>query len=122
MKVAARIAARLIALERELHDATARKSPRVAELLADAFFEFGSSGRVLNRAQIIANLRVEAPAKVEARGFRVTLLAPHVALVTYRSLRKAKPPVRRLRSSIWQRKGRKWRMVFHQGTRMPPFR
>jgi len=122
MKAPARIAARLIALERELHDATVRKSPRVAELLANSFFEFGSSGRVLSRAQILSNLQAETPPVVEATDFRVTLLAPTVALVTYRSLRKARPPVRRLRSSLWQREGRTWKMIFHQGTRMPPFR
>jgi hypothetical protein len=119
MKAPARIAARLIALERELHDPDVRKSARVAELLADSFIEFGSSGRVLSREHIIANLRAETPAKGEARGFRVTLLAPNVALVTYRSLRKTQPPVRRLRSSIWRREGRTWKMVFHQGTPIP---
>lgn len=119
MNAPAPLAAKLVALERELHDATVRKSPRVAALLADSFFEFGSSGRLLSRAQILANLLAEMPAFVEAGDFKVNLLAPTVALVTYRSVRKAEPPVNTLRSSLWHLEGENWRMVFHQGTRVP---
>jgi hypothetical protein len=110
--------ARLRRLEEELFSASARAT-RCAQLLADEFVEFGGSGRVYGKADVIAALQNETPARISAEDFSVDLLAPGVALVTYRALRHSQPPVHSLRSSIWQRQGEQWRMVFHQGTIVP---
>jgi hypothetical protein len=104
-------------LELSLLQPSVRKSERVAELLAEGFVEFGSSGRTFTKAQIISSLRAEtAPPELSATQFKVQLLAPHVALVTYRVLRRSEPPVHTLRSSIWEQRQGQWQMVFHQGT------
>jgi hypothetical protein len=116
MQTSAIIASHLETLERELLTPTARASDRVAQLLADDFVEFGSSGRSYDKASIIAALRDESPTAITATDFAVRLLAPEVALVTYRSCLQAQPDVHALRSSIWRRDGDAWRMVFHQGT------
>jgi hypothetical protein len=91
--------------------------------LAPDFLEVGSSGRVYDRAAIVAHLAVEADegrspvARIEA--FAVRLLAPGVALATYRSVRDGGdggPPAVVLRASIWRLDGGAWQMAFHQGT------
>ena len=103
-------------LERSLHQLSVEKSAVVSELLADDFVEFGSSGRALTKAQILAELKDEVPAAVTVTEFKVQLLASHVALVTYRAQRHWDPPRNALRSSIWEQRRGRWQMVFHQGT------
>jgi hypothetical protein len=45
------------------------------------------------------------------------MLAPGVALLTYVIRHEASPPSYTLRSSVWQHRGERWQMVFHQSTR-----
>jgi hypothetical protein len=105
-------------LELSLLQPIVRKSERLAEFLAEGFVEFGSSGRTFNKEQVIAGLRAEAiTPELTATQVKVQLLAPLVALVTYRVHRHSEPPVHTLRSSIWQQQAEgQWQMVFHQGT------
>jgi hypothetical protein len=110
------LALHLRELEESLLQASVRKSDRVTQLLAEGFVEFGSSGRTFTKEQIIALLCAESPVSVTATEFKVELLAPNTALVTYRAHRHAQPPVYTLRSSIWQLQHGHWQMVFHQGT------
>ena len=111
-------------LETNLHKKEIRSSPQsLAALLADDFTEFGSSGRIFTKSAIIAALKNEAvdqPARVE--NFQVRDLSPEIALVTYVASRLAtdgSTSGRSLRSSLWKREGDEWRMIFHQGTRIP---
>ncbi len=95
---------------------------RVAELLADDFVEFGSSGRTWTRDQILDLLAGEAPAPIHMMDFECFLLAEDVALVTYRTSRTdahSGIQISSLRSSIWTKKPGGWRLRFHQGTRTP---
>jgi hypothetical protein len=114
------LAKHLRELEESLLDADIRKSPRVLELIDDAFVEFGSSGRVYTKAHLVALLQAETPVAQTARGFACTLLAPDVALLTYRIHRHSTPPVHTLRCSVWKEDRGLWRMVFHQGTVTSP--
>ncbi|MGV8934881.1 MAG: DUF4440 domain-containing protein [Gallionellaceae bacterium] len=103
-------------LELSLLQASVRSSARVAELLAEDFVEFGSSGKIYNKAQSIALLQAEKSYEFTVSQFSVKLLAPDFALLTYRAHRHSEPALNTLRSSIWvQRQGR-WQIVFHQGT------
>ena len=109
--------AHICSLEMSLLDPAVRRSPvLVANLLADDFIEFGSSGRSFTKSQIIAALQEAPPVTITATGFRVTQLADTALLLTYRARRDGDPPGYSLRSSIWQLRGDKWRLVFHQGT------
>jgi hypothetical protein len=108
-------------LEEQLLESAIRTSADgVAILLADDFVEFGSSGRVFNKQQIIASLQQEVgTCRRSLQEFEAKLLAPGVILATYRVSRKAddgESPVTSLRSSIWKMIGGRWQMVFHQGT------
>jgi hypothetical protein len=108
--------AELLALEERLLDPAVRAVPAlVGALLAPEFTEFGASGRVFNRDAILATLASEPPrVALQARGFKVRLLAPGAALTTWRVTRD--DGVETLRSSVWQQQGGRWLMVFHQGT------
>lgn len=100
MKAPSTLAATLEKLERELHDPNVRNGPRVAGLLADDFLEFGRSGRVYDKGQILEALRLQPAEPVISAEYKVTPLGPDVALVTYRSFSNASPPAHTLRSSV----------------------
>ena len=112
-------------LDRRLLDPAVRSDPAEAgKLLAEDFREFGASGRIWSRAEMLAELGAESPGRLEAGDFEVTLLTPELALVTYRSTRftGAEPPRQALRSSLWRLEAGHWRIFFHQGTLIGPKR
>src|SRR6476660_3592950 len=111
-------------LEEELLKPEVRHSPRqVGDLLSDDFVEFGSSGGLFNKQQVIQALQQEGPADPTIRlslvDFIARRLASDVILVTYQTIQEGGPGTRqesRLRSSIWKLIEGRWQMVFHQGT------
>ena len=117
------LAAHLFTLERQFMDLIFRKDrERVAELLAEEFCEFGSSGRVWTRDAILDLLAGESPQvapKVE--DFATQEIAPQAMLVTYRAVRKEESGAQQssLRNSIWIRRDDRWQILFHQGTKVP---
>lgn len=105
---------RLFALEQRLLEPDIRGSADELDLLlADGFREIGSSGRIFDKAAIIADLSQDPgfDGKRTIADFRVQLLSPSIALVTYKIVENGT-----LRSSLWQREDGPWRLVFHQGT------
>jgi hypothetical protein len=106
-------------LEERLTKSSVRKnSEEVDSLLSDRFREFGSSGRVFTRSEILQALAEESPREITCSDFQIEMLTPEVALVTYRTVRieAGSPPRHALRTSIWQMEGNRWRVRFHQGT------
>ena len=105
-------------LELELMDPVRRRDPAaLAHLLTDDFIEFGKSGRVFNKTEILAAIANPAGQGeiLQIKDFRVRLLASDCALATYRINVQA-PGIPSLRSSIWIRSASGWQMCFHQGT------
>lgn len=95
---------------------------RIEELLAEDFLEFGASGRAWTRDEIRNLLAAETCTPVQMEDFNCALLAGDVALVTYRAVRTEGNVGMRnstLRSSIWTKRSGRWRLRFHQGTRIP---
>jgi hypothetical protein len=121
MSCAEDIARQLRCAEESLLDPAVRRDrTMVAELLADDFIEFGSSGRIWTRDEILDLLAGEIPAPIHMTDFECTLLAGDVAMVTYRASRtdaRTGIHISSLRSSIWTKKPGGWRLRFHQGTR-----
>ena len=117
-----KICAHLQALEETLLDPEVRSDrARVAALLAEDFEEFGSSGRVWSREQILEFLASEDYQAPAMEDFRCDCISESFALVTYRTVRTDVGAGERsavLRSSIWVKKSGKWRVRFHQGTKM----
>jgi len=111
-------------LEEELLKPEIRHSPdQVGYLLSDDFVEFGSSGGVFNKQQVIEALQQEGlpdpTIRLSLVDFIARRLASDVILVTYRTIQEGGPGTRqesRLRSSIWKLIEGRWQMVFHQGT------
>jgi hypothetical protein len=114
-------------LEESLLDPTVRKNAElVSSLLADDFIEFGSSGKVFDKASIIEDLKNEPPRPASLLSdFAVRPLAPEAMLVNYRTTRRDpfhKPLSQAWRSSIWVQRDGRWQITFHQGTQIPPSR
>ncbi|QFY61295.1 nuclear transport factor 2 family protein [Rhizobium grahamii] len=109
-------------LEERLFEQQVRNSrPALEALLSPEFREIGASGTLYTYDTIIAALLQEPADGIKRRltDFETRLLAPSLALVTYRAVRDipAEPSVHSLRSSLWrQEPDGQWRMVFHQGT------
>ncbi len=108
--------------ERLLQPDVRRSAQNVAYLLADEFIEFGSSGRIFEKQQIIENLQNEPIEPLTRRSiteFNTSVLAAGVVLVTYRIAKysgDSEEPSYSLRSSVWKLIDDRWKMVFHQGT------
>ncbi len=111
----------LQALEVELHHPGVRCSrERLEQLLHPEFHEVGRSGRAYNRETIVNFLASqESQPVVRSEEFSVVLLAPGVALLTYRSAhaeQDARLVNHTLRSSVWLKASQGWQLRYHQGT------
>lgn len=121
---AAEVAAHLLACEKSLLDPALRRDrARVAHFLAPGFIEFGSSGRIWTREEILTHLESEDFTPPALEDFACRPLAEGVALVAYQALRTDPQTGLQhatLRSSIWIRivDSGDWKMCFHQGTRI----
>ena len=87
-------------------------------MTAEDFWEIGASGRRYSRAYVLDELdkRHAAPYEEvwETSDFGCRRLADDVYLLTYTLLQDKTRLTRR--STIWQRAGNGWKVVFHQGT------
>jgi hypothetical protein len=89
-------------------------------LLAEEFSEFGSSGRVWTRDSTLDLLAGESPQPApDVEDFAARQIAADTVLVTYRTVPKGDGFESSLRSSIWIRRGERWQILFHQGTKIP---
>lgn len=103
-------------LECSLLDPSVRSSNTQLDLLlADEFIEFGSSGEVYSKNEVMKYLPLEKPQTHSVEDFVVTALAPNVMLATYKVTSNSRIS---LRSSIWRFNETRWEMIFHQGTPM----
>jgi hypothetical protein len=118
-----RIEEHLQELELELLRPVVRQSPELlSSLLANEFREFGSSGRIFSKSEVIEALRAEPRMQFSISDFRAQILGDGVALVTYRAVRREEANhsgLTSLRSSLWVIRDGQWRMLFHQGTTVP---
>jgi hypothetical protein len=110
----------LFVLEQRLAQVGEQLRPDEAEaLIADEFVEFGASGKVWRKAEIVEALPGWTPIARVVEDFTVRNLGESACLVTYRSDRIDPNSQQRrstLRSSIWKRVGERWQIIFHQGT------
>jgi len=95
----------------------------ISRLLADDFVEFGASGNIWSKAEVVEQLPHQPFTQRTISHFTVKPLSEHTVLVTYRChniIIGLCSPSDSLRSSIWRKQGEQWRMVFHQGTLVYP--
>ena len=101
-------------LEKKLLVSATRKSINTLDgLLADDFKEFGKSGLVYNKQDILSRLPNEEPREFNAKYFEVKSLGDTAYLINFRTLESG---IEVLRSSIWISIDGRLQMVFHQGT------
>ncbi|WP_110946853.1 nuclear transport factor 2 family protein [Pseudomonas bohemica] len=108
--------------ERLLERATRLDDSILDELLAADFVEFGASGGVWNKTDVIAGLKTELYVARRITDFEIRELADNVVLATYQCHAEStehKLASVTLRSSIWHKRLERWQLVFHQGTRVP---
>ena len=108
----------LFELEQRLAQVGKRLSAKEASsLIAEDFVEFGASGKVWSKAQIVAAMSEWSPIERIVENFRVRELSASVCLVTYKVIGVDRQPCPfSLRRSIWRNNGGTWQIVFHHGT------
>lgn len=105
----------LLHLEEKLLTSEVRSSKmELKKLLADEFFEFGSSGRVLYKNEDFED--GIGIIEVTLSEFEIHPLSDEIVLATYRTFNE-QTKQHALRSSIWKLNEGVWKMVFHQGTK-----
>jgi len=107
-------------LEEHLLQPEVRSSrEKLNELIADQFIEYGSSGRLFTRQQILNNLPQESSVRRSIERFDIVQLADEVVLAIYLVATYTEgdvEPIHSNRSSIWKLIENRWQIVFHQGT------
>lgn len=107
-------------LEESLWRAETRfNDPLMNKIFADDFCEFGRSGRIYQRQEMLLgqNGTSEIHAIFPLQDFRVRALSPEIVQVMYVSeVRYGTQVETANRSSIWRRESTGWRLCFHQGT------
>ncbi len=111
----------LFSLELSLLDPVVRHDrAHVESILAEDFQEFGASGKVWSRSQILDLLESEPARTITAHDLAFRSISEGVALLTYRALNtdpQTSEPLTTLRSSLWSIVDGQWKLRFHQGTR-----
>ena len=104
-------------LELELVDKDTRGNRiRLSELIAEDFEEFGTSGKVYRKKDILDSLPNKVNIKYNLSSFRFKELGTDCVLVTYTSIVNE---ITTLRSSIWKMHNGKWQISHHQSTIVP---
>ena len=90
-------------------------------LLADDFYEVGTSGRLFDKTDIIDALVSETPRTLVMQEFIATSLSESVVLTTFRIIRHISDEETRSsrHSSVWRKTEDGWEMFYHQGTLEP---
>ncbi|TMU88164.1 DUF4440 domain-containing protein [Bacillus sp. BHET2] len=102
-------------LEETLLDPEIRTDPiHLDKLLAEEFFEFGSSGNVWVRGDCLGEGGL-SDREFHLYDFKIEHLAEDIVLATYR-LKDSTRQQNTLRSSIWKEVNGSWQIFFHQGT------
>ncbi len=104
-----------IELEKTLLKHITRTDRNMLEsLISRDFIEFGSSGKIYYKQDIIQGLISESIRDFKAVDFEVRILSENCVLITYKLFESMKST---LRSSIWIRNTHNtWQIIFHQGT------
>jgi hypothetical protein len=116
MKSESRLKEKLLDLEEKLLKPEIRASrDELKKILANNYFEFGSSGKVLYKNEDINEDGIGV-VKMTLSDFEIHPLSHEIVLTTYQIFNELTKQYT-LRSSIWKSINGSWQMVFHQGTK-----
>jgi hypothetical protein len=117
----ANLIATLTSLEESLWRAETRGNRVLMEAtFADDVFEFGRSGRIWQRNDMLFDRCKPIAATLPLPNLRIILLNDVTALVTYDSIVTYDTIEHARRSSVWSLENNHWRLRFHQGTPYEP--
>ena len=117
--------AEVIARERALLTREVRSSAAALDALLDPeFTEAGASGRWWTRAEILTEVPAgeaaaapTGPDRIADHAMAGRRLAADVIMLTFETNNQGR---RARRVSLWRRSGGRWRVLYHQGTLIPP--
>jgi len=93
----------------------------IDELLAEDFEEIDNHGQIHTKSDVIDWLKRKDPNLPWVfENFRVKALSDDMVLAVY-SLQKTQQSINSagsIRTSVWHRQGKHWKMVFHQATKL----
>lgn len=89
----------------------------LTELIDENFVEFTSTGKTLNKQQVVDFLLNEKTSNNSLSNFNLIQLSNDTVLLTYHYIKFVNDEkTQSLRSSIWKFSNDKWQILFHQGT------
>lgn len=89
----------------------------LTELIDENFVEFTSTGKTLNKQQVVDFLFNEKTSNNSLSNFNLIQLSNDTVLLTYHYIKFVNDEkTQSLRSSIWKFSNDKWQILFHQGT------
>ncbi len=112
----------LIALLQKLETSLWRSETRfdshyMESILAEDFIEFGRSGKIYTRKDILNTKAIaDIKATLPLPDFKVLPISENVMQVIYISITHYNGLEKANRSSIWRKDNGKWKLRFHQGT------
>ena len=86
------------------------------DLLTPDFFEFGRSGKIYNREQILSPRPQPINTTFPLKNLKIELITPEIVQITYVSEVMYEELEIGNRSSIWIKTLTGWKLRFHQGT------
>lgn len=115
----------IIEKEKELLSSEVRHSEeKLASLLSKDFKEIGASGSCCGLKEVLELCPKEENWSAQVGDFEFRMLSLDIVQLTFRTFVKRDEKdmgIYSLRSSIWRNESGTWKMVFHQGTEVPPF-
>ena len=97
-----------------------RSAEKIAELLSESFFEFGSSGNIYHYHK--GDIFLEGPVNEgdwEITDFSLAQVSTDSVIATYIATKHTEPVAAQkvsLRCSLWEKEEGVWKVKFHQGT------
>lgn len=99
--------------ERHINLGVRKSSEELNKILADDFFEIGSSGKIFDKKECLVSGVVLT--EMSLHNYEIHPLASNVILATYFITDKTRNR-NTFRSSIWKRIDGRWQLYYHQGT------
>ena len=101
-------------LEVKISSKSVRSNPlALLELIHDEFEEFGKSGKIFKKKDIVSELPKWPHTEIHLSDIRFTRLSNEAILIKYLCVSNDK---KTNRSSIWVKESESWQIIFHQGT------
>lgn len=107
-------------LEKQLQQHAVRKSTEELDvLITEDFIEFGSSGKVYTKKDVLVNLPSAPEIEFVMSDFEVRVLSSDIVQSIFKTEKtnlQTGEISKSLRSSLWRNEDGTWKMLFHQGT------